>query len=85
MINSKHGAPDAEDVEIGNRITSAMLIKGINAMELSDSTGISYATLRRSLKGQRSFSFLEFGRIARALGVTKSALLTDELAGRVAA
>lgn len=82
MINPLAGAPDAEDVEIGNRIASAMLIKGVSAAKLSDETGISYPTLRRSLKGTRSFSFSEFGKIARVLGVTKTALLTDELAGR---
>lgn len=82
MINPQHGAPDAADVEIGNRIASAMLIKGFTQQALSDKTGISYPTLRRSLNGTRSFSFFEFARIANALGFSKRALLTDELAGR---
>lgn len=85
MINQQHGVPDASDVEIGNRIASAMLIKSINASQLSEQTGISYPTLRRSLKGFRSFSFLEFGRIARALGIPKSALITDEFTDRAVA
>lgn len=85
MINSQHGAPDATDVEIAGRIVDAMLIKGMTREQLSDKTGISYGTLRRSLNGTRSFSFLEFARVANALGVSKRALLTDELAGRTLA
>lgn len=85
MSNSETGDLDPTDVEIGNRITSAMLIKGITRDKLSEQTGISYSTLRRSLNGARSFSFFEFGRIAKALGVSKHALITDEIAGRAVA
>jgi len=85
MSNSHDSATSATDIEISNRITSAMLIKGVTVQKLSEGTGISYPTLRRSLKGQRSLSFAEFGRIAKAIGVSASALLTDELAGRAAA
>lgn len=79
------GVLDPTDTEIANRITSAMLIKGISTQALSDSTGISYGSLRRSLNGSRSLTFQEFHKISQALGVEKSALLTDELAGRAAA
>lgn len=75
-------ALDAADVDIANRITNAMVIKSINALDLSDRTGISYGTLRRSLKGSRSLTFQEFSKISRALGVDRSALLPDDLAGR---
>ncbi|WP_312099859.1 helix-turn-helix transcriptional regulator [Corynebacterium dentalis] len=78
-------ALDAADVDIANRITNAMVIKNINALDLSDRTGISYGTLRRSLKGARSLTFQEFHKIGIALGVDKSALLPDALAGRDAA
>lgn len=38
------GVLDPTDTEIANRITSAMLIKGISTQALSDSTGISYGS-----------------------------------------
>lgn len=78
------GVLDPTDTEIANRITSAMLIKGVSTQALSDNTGISYGSLRRSLNGSRSLTFQEFNKVSHALGVKKSALLTDELAGRSA-
>jgi lambda repressor-like predicted transcriptional regulator len=82
--------PDnSADVEIANRIMNAMVVKAVNLKSLSDTTGISYSTLRRSLHqsrpDRRSFSFREFRRIATALKVPASTLLPDDLAERSAA
>lgn len=85
MNNSERGAHDATDTEIAGRITSALVIQGMSVRELSEETGISYPTLRRSLRGGRSFTFSEFGKIAHALNVQASALLPDTLACRDAA
>lgn len=82
MINPQTGAHDATDVEIAARIESARKKKGLSQEALSEETGISYPTLRRSLKGTRSLSFREFGKIATALGVNRSELLTAEFAGQ---
>lgn len=67
------------DAEIADRITNALIIKNISARTVSDVTGISYPTLRRSLKGGRSLSFQEFIKIAEVIGVEPTALLPDEL------
>lgn len=80
---------NAPDVEVADRIMNAMIVKGLTLKALSDATGISYSTLRRSLHqsrpDRRSFSFREFHQIADALNVQPSTLLPDELAARSAA
>jgi len=79
MNTSPSGAASATDAEIGNRIANALIIKGSNVRALSDATGISYPTLRRSLTGGRSLTFLEFAKIAAAIDVPPSALLPATL------
>lgn len=79
MITSENGANDATDAEIAARITNALVVKNVNVRALSDQTGISYPTLRRSLTGGRSLTFAEFGRIAGALKVQPGALLPESL------
>lgn len=79
MTTPKTGANDATDTQIADRITNALIVKGTNVRALSDETGISYPTLRRSLKGGRSLTFAEFRKIAHAIGVAPSALLPDTL------
>lgn len=77
MTTSPHGL-DA-DKEIAERITNAIIVKNLNVKAISDETGISYPTLRRSLKGGRSFTIAELHRIAGAINVQTSALLPDSL------
>ena len=72
------GAGTADD-EIAARISNALIVKNINVRALSDETGISYPTLRRSLKGGRSLTFLEFTKIAEVIGVPAATLLPDAL------
>jgi lambda repressor-like predicted transcriptional regulator len=75
MSTRSNGANNATDTEIAQRITNALIVKGTNVRALSDATGISYPTLRRSLTGGRSLTFLEFGKIAAAIDVAPHALL----------
>jgi transcriptional regulator with XRE-family HTH domain len=82
MTTRSDGVNDATDVEIAERITNALIVKNVNVRELSEATGLSYPTLRRSLKGGRSLTFAEFHRIAHALNVQPSSLLPDSLASR---
>lgn len=85
MSNHSNGADSTIDAEIAKKITNALIVRGMSVQTLSDETGISYPTLRRSLKGGRSLTFGEFGSIARALGVESSAMLPDSLTERVPA
>jgi len=80
MTNPTGSEAASPDAEIASRITNALIVKNINVRALSDETGISYPTLRRSLKGGRSFTFSEFGRIAESLGVPPSSLLPETMA-----
>ena len=70
----------AADRDIADRILNAMIVKQVTQRTLSEETGISYPTLRRSLKGNRSLTFQEFYRIAAALSLKPVTLLPAELA-----
>lgn len=84
MTTSQAVANDPTDTEIAERITNALIVRGTNVRALSDATGIAYPTLRRSLKGGRSLTFLEFSKIAAAIDVKPSALLPASLTQDVA-
>jgi lambda repressor-like predicted transcriptional regulator len=75
MSTSPNGPEAATDTQIAERINNALIVKGTNVRALSDATGIAYPTLRRSLSGGRSFTFLEFTKIATAINVAPSTLL----------
>lgn len=79
MAISTAGAPDATDAEIGQRIANALIVRNVNVKALSDRTGISYPTLRRSLTGGRSLTIREVGNIAAALSIQPGALLPESL------
>lgn len=83
MINPQ-STDDSVDGAIAARISNALIVKNTSVRHLSEVTGISYPTLRRSLAGGRSLTFSEFGRIASALGVASSSLLPDTLTGSAA-
>ena len=85
MINHQQGEPNATDTAIGRRIENALIVKGVNVRQLSDETGISYPTLRRSLKGGRSLSFREFCTITRVLDIEPADILPASLTGKAAA
>lgn len=79
MTTSPAAGAGTADNEIAARISNALIVKNINVRALSDETGISYPTLRRSLKGGRSLTFLEFTKIAEVIGVPAATLLPDTL------
>lgn len=89
MNNTRHVPDNEPDIEIANRTMNAIITKGGNLRALSEQTGISYSTLRRSLHqsrpDRRSFTVLQLYKIAAALNVPTSVLLPDELAARDAA
>jgi len=77
MTTPPNGATDATDAEIGQRIANALIVRNVNVRALSDQTGISYPTLRRSLSGGRSLTIREIGSIASALSVQPGVLLPE--------
>lgn len=84
MTTPQAGA-GGNDLEIATRITNALIVKNISVRSLSDETGISYPTLRRTLKGGRSLTFHEFNKIATAIQVHPARLLPPSLTTEVAA
>lgn len=84
MNKTTTGLPPTPDTELARKINNALIVKGVSVHRLSEDTGITYPTLRRSLKGQRSLTFNEFGRIAHALDVEPSYLLPESLASLAA-
>lgn len=85
MSTSQAAGATTADTEIGSRIANALIIRGTNVKALSDVTGISYPTLRRSLTGGRSLTIRELTSIADAISVPPSALLPDTLTQAAAA
>lgn len=85
MDNTKAAGANTTDKEIGSRIANALIVKGTNVKALSDQTGISYPTLRRSLTGGRSLTIREIGTIAASIGVEPAVLLPTTLTERAAA
>ncbi|MDQ5862693.1 MAG: helix-turn-helix transcriptional regulator [Actinomycetota bacterium] len=81
MNNSPAAGAGAADLEIAARISNALIVKNINVRAVSDATGIAYPTLRRSLSGGRSLTFLELSKIASAINVHPSILLPESLTG----
>ena len=79
MSTNQAGGLTTADTEIGSRIANALIVKGTNARALSDATGISYQTLRRSLTGGRSLTIREIGNIAGALNVQAKVLLPPSM------
>jgi DNA-binding Xre family transcriptional regulator len=60
-------------------INQVLADKDISMNHLADTTGIPYATLRRSLKGNRALNLIEIRAIAAALEVWPSDILPEEL------
>lgn len=79
MTTSPAAGAASVDAEIGARISNVIILKNFNIKALSDVTGISYPTLRRSLTGGRSLTIREIGTIADALKVTPATFLPAEL------
>jgi transcriptional regulator with XRE-family HTH domain len=67
------------DAEIGARIIEAIKDQKTDQKALSDSTGIAYATLRRSLTGGRSLTVREIITVADALDIPAVTLLPVSL------
>jgi transcriptional regulator with XRE-family HTH domain len=88
--HSATGATESIDSAIAARILNALKNnKGLTQEGLAQAIGVSYTTLRRGLEqrrgDRRSFTTLELGKIAAALGVHPSTLLPPELTTEVAA
>lgn len=79
MTTTQAAGAGGADLEIATRITHALIVKNISVRSLSDETGISYPTLRRTLKGGRSLTFHEFNKIAAAIQVHPATLLPPSL------
>lgn len=77
MTTTPAAGAGVADQEIADRITNALILKNITARHVAHETGMSYSTLRNSLKGRRSLRFQEFTAIAAVIGVDPAALVPD--------
>ena len=84
MTKSPPGAAVAPDIEIAALIAAELVRKNKSLLALSEESGIAHPTLRRSMKGGRSLTINEIGRISAALSVHPSALLPATLTGEAA-
>ena len=83
MNNSEAAGASRVDIYIAHQIKNALIVQGTNQTELSNKTGISYSTLRRSLHqdrpDRRSLTIADIERIAAALEVPPYVLLPATL------
>lgn len=63
------------DAEMGQRITEALLIKGKSAKLLAAGLGISYSTMLRTLRGERSLTLSQVETASHIIGVSASSLI----------
>lgn len=77
--------PNSPDVEIGQRVQEALIVKRVTVKALAESLEMSYSTMRRTLEGERSFTIIQLSHIANRLNIQPSSLLPDAIVAREAA
>ncbi|NWL13260.1 hypothetical protein DM793_18510 [Paenarthrobacter nitroguajacolicus] len=77
--------PNSPDVEIGQRVQEALIVKRVTVKALAETLDMSYSTIRRTLEGERSFTISQLSHIADRLNIQPSSLLPDTMAAREAA
>lgn len=72
--NADEMTEDEYRTELGHRIRSRMMMKGISQLELSELTGIKQPQLSRYINGNTLPSMYAIARIAKGLGCTVNEL-----------
>jgi transcriptional regulator with XRE-family HTH domain len=80
MTNKQTEEVNKFHAEVGKRIGEAILIKGQSMVGVSEATGISYSSFRRSIRGARPLNVAELAKIANALDIPPHTLLPEDLA-----
>lgn len=73
------------DIEIGERVSEALIVKRVTVKSLAAELGMSYSTMRRTLGGERSFTIRQVRQVAKALGIKPAALLPEDVIEDMAA
>jgi len=84
-MNTSTQGPSPSDIEVGERVAEALIVKRVTVKAMAEELGMSYSTMRRTLGGERSFTIRQIRQVARALNVKPGALLPEEIAEDVAA
>lgn len=84
-MNTPTHAAGPDDIEVGERVSEALIVKRITVKAMAEELGISYSTMRRTLSGERSFTIRQIRHVARALSIKPAILLPEEMAEDVAA
>lgn len=77
--------PQADDLEVGERVAEALIVKRVTVKALAEELGVSYSTMRRTLGGERSFTIRQIRHVARVLNIKPAALLPEKIIEDVAA
>lgn len=67
------------DIEVGERISEALIVKRVTVKSMAAELGMSYSTMRRTLGGERSFTIRQIRQVAKVLGIKPTALLPEEV------
>jgi transcriptional regulator with XRE-family HTH domain len=69
----------AADVEVGQRVEEALIVKRVTVKALAAHLGMSYSTMRRTLGGERSFTIRQLRQVAKILSIEPAILLPSEV------
>lgn len=72
--------PQNADIEVGERVAEALIVKRVTVKALAEELGVSYSTMRRTIGGERSFTIRQIRHVARVLNIKPTALLPEEIA-----
>lgn len=84
-MNTPTQVSSRDDIEVGERVAEALIVKRVTVKALAEELGMSYSTMRRTLSGERSFTLRQLRHVAQTLGIKPAILLPDEIAEDVAA
>jgi transcriptional regulator with XRE-family HTH domain len=75
-MNTQAALPKSEaDVEVGERVAEALIVKRVTVKAMAAELGLSYSTMRRTLGGERSFTIRQLRHVANTLSISPAALL----------
>lgn len=78
-MNTPPQAKSAADVEVGERVAEALIVKRVTVKSMAQELGMSYSTMRRTLGGERSFTIRQLRQVAQSLSIKPAALLPEQI------
>lgn len=78
-MNTPPQGKNAADVEVGELVSEALIVKRVTVKSMAAELGMSYSTMRRTLGGERSFTVRQLRQVAKVLSIKPAVLLPIEI------